>query len=122
MRLWEEREDLKINSLRNYLYTCTKHYILNRIRRIDNERRHSICIAIQNSGFEVSPEEELERQEDAGFLRRAIDALPPQQNLVLSLKRDGLSNAEIAGKLGISVSTVKFHYSQLLNTLRRKLK
>lgn len=123
VKLWEEREDLHVSrSLRNYLYTCTKHYVLNRVRRLDNERRHSVLIALQTTPFELSPEEELSKKEDEVRLRGAMAALPPQQSHVLSLKMEGLSNDEIARKMGISVPTVKFHYFQLIRSLRHKLK
>lgn len=122
VKLWEERVELRITrSLRNYLYTCTKHYILNRIRHLDAERRHSVYISLLYSEEDNSLEERLDARDRLMILEHVIADLPPQQSRVLALKQEGLSNAEIAQKLGISVPTVKFHYAQLLCTLRHKL-
>lgn len=122
VKLWEERVELRITrSLRNYLYTCTKHYILNRIRHLDAERRHSVYISLLYSEEDNSLEERLDARDRLMLLEHVIADLPPQQSRVLALKQEGLSNAEIAQKLGISVPTVKFHYAQLLCTLRHKL-
>lgn len=122
VKLWEERRELRITrSLRNYLYTCTKHFILNRIRHLDAERRHSVYISLQSSEEDNSLEERLDAKDRLLLLEHVVAALPPQQSRVFALKQEGLSNSEIAQKLGISVPTVKFHYAQLLRTLRRKL-
>ncbi len=45
------------------------------------------------------------------------DVLTPREREVLSLIRDGLSNEDIAGRLGISVDGVKFHVAQILSRL-----
>lgn len=122
VKLWEERVELRITkSLRNYLYTCTKHYILNRIRHLDAERRHGVYISLMSSAEDNSLEERIDAKDRTVLLEHVTAGLPPQQRRVLALKQEGLSNAEIARKRGISVPTVKFHYAQLLRTLRRRL-
>lgn len=45
------------------------------------------------------------------------DILTPREWEVLDLVRDGLSNEEIAGRLGISVDGVKYHVSEILSKL-----
>ncbi|WP_215447739.1 MULTISPECIES: response regulator transcription factor [unclassified Streptomyces] len=53
---------------------------------------------------------------DGGGLR-ALDALTGSQRNVLSLVATGLTNAEIAEELGITVGTVKSHVNALLRKL-----
>jgi DNA-binding CsgD family transcriptional regulator len=45
------------------------------------------------------------------------DVLTPRQWEVLALLREGLSNEQIALRLGISVDGVKFHVSEILSKL-----
>ncbi len=45
------------------------------------------------------------------------DVLTPRQWEVLALLREGLSNEQIALRLGISVDGVKFHVSEILSEL-----
>jgi DNA-binding NarL/FixJ family response regulator len=47
--------------------------------------------------------------------------LTPREYEVLSLLRDGLSNREIAGRLGISLAGAKFHVSEIIGKLRELL-
>lgn len=49
-----------------------------------------------------------------------IPALTPSENDVIKLMCDGKSNADIADFLGISLSTVKFHVSNIFMKLNAK--
>jgi DNA-binding CsgD family transcriptional regulator len=49
--------------------------------------------------------------------RQQRDKLTPREREVLSLLRRGLTNEEIAGRLGISVAGAKYHVSQILSRL-----
>ena len=90
VRLWELRGGLSVTvSLRNYLYTMTKNYLLNYIRHNGRVLEQSYVIA---------------------QLR--------QQRAVIMMKRDGCSNREIAEKLHVSINTVKTHYADGLRSLR----
>ena len=50
--------------------------------------------------------------EEAGF-----DALTPREQEVIALLAEGLSNKEIAGRLGIAPDTAKFHVGRLIDKL-----
>ena len=51
-------------------------------------------------------------------LPRLIEALTPREIEVLRLMGDGLVNKEIAGRLGISEHTAKFHVASILGKLQ----
>lgn len=46
-----------------------------------------------------------------------VEALTPREHEVLSLVADGLRNREIAGRLGITEHTVKFHLAAVFGKL-----
>ena len=48
-----------------------------------------------------------------------VDALTPRELEVINLIAEGLPNKTIAGKLGISEHTVKFHVNAILTKLER---
>jgi DNA-binding NarL/FixJ family response regulator len=50
-------------------------------------------------------------------LERLVESLTPRETQVLELVADGLSNKAIAGMLGISDETVKFHLGSILGKL-----
>jgi DNA-binding CsgD family transcriptional regulator len=51
-------------------------------------------------------------------LPRLVEALTPREIEVLRLMGDGLVNKEIAGRLGISEHTAKFHVASILGKLQ----
>ncbi|WP_424860332.1 response regulator [Streptomyces sp. MMS24-I29] len=53
----------------------------------------------------------------SGAERERVDRLTPREREVLVLLAEGATNAEIAGRLGMSESTVKAHVSRILTTL-----
>ncbi len=60
---------------------------------------------------------EAEARDDLRLLQELIDALPPQCRRVVTLKKiHGLSNAEIAETMGLSISTVEKHLVKGLRT------
>jgi RNA polymerase sigma factor (sigma-70 family) len=55
--------------------------------------------------------------EDVAAVKRALDQLSPREKEVLLLVCSGLSNAEIAERLVVAVSTVKTHVANVLDKL-----
>lgn len=68
----------------------------------------------------LSDEEDMACAEMQAKIWFAVDRLPEMRRKVLLMsKRDGLSYAEIAAELGLSVNTVRNHVSRALAALRR---
>lgn len=119
MRLWESRRDMMISvSLKNFLYTSVKNYVLNFIR----DRRSVLMKNLEmynRSADTTDPNAEQERDEINAILERAIsDIRHAGKQSIVQYRRDGLSNKEIAALLHIPENTVKTYYAQALKALK----
>ena len=122
-KLWEFRKDIKIKvSLKNFLYTITKNYILNQIRDNNTAIKKNYELALSVESYEDNLLDIIEQKELMMLFRKALEMLPLQKRQVCLLKMEGdLSNQEIADKMGISIHTVKTHYAQSIKLLRAHL-
>ncbi len=120
MRLWEHRATMDFsNGVRSLLFTILKHYVLNELRhqRIVLEK-HEELLQGENEA-EESMMRALEDEDLRSHLYAAIRRLPLQKQKICLMKvEQGLSNQEIADQLGITVPTVKSHYTQAIKQLR----
>jgi RNA polymerase sigma-70 factor (ECF subfamily) len=126
--VWERRERLDVRTnLRAYLYKATRNRALEVARRDTFFRRWAERTSREQADDDSArlaptPYEQLERDERAAALQRAIYALPERRRMVLLLRwRDGLQNAEVAELMGISVKTVENQITQALRVLRGQL-
>ena len=114
----EEAEDAV-----QYLFMKLWDYILNELRH-----RNLVFEKLYEMAQQVNDEDEdafltrFEHGELRKSLRVAIDKLPPQKQKICLLKIEyGLSNQEIADRMGITVPTVKSHYTQAIKALRNAI-
>lgn len=124
MKFWEQRETFSFESgIRSLLFTILKNYILNELRHrsLVFEKLYEISQQMDEEGGEDFLIR-FEQSELKKSLRVAIDKLPPQKQKICLLKIEyGLSNQEIADKMGITVPTVKSHYTQAIKALRSEI-
>jgi RNA polymerase sigma-70 factor (ECF subfamily) len=124
LKLWTKRQQLAdIESLKTYLYRASRNQALNHLRRLKLERRWQ-----EEHGGEDEPvanigaDEEATEQELSQAVQEAIGRLPPRCREVFLLSRDGgLTYAEIARTLDISVKTVETQMGRALKALRTAL-
>ena len=123
VRLWEFRSELSVSvSLKNYLFTMTKNYVLDQIRNEYTALTKNYEIVQRKATYEDDLVEKLENKELHSLFYKAINLLPSQKRDICLMKvRDELSNKDIASKLGLSVNTIKTHYSEALKLLRINL-
>lgn len=123
VRLWEFRSTLSVSvNLKNFLFTMTKNRVLDQIRNEHIALTKNYELLQRDSDYEDDLVEKLEKKELLSLFYRAIDLLPAQKRDICLMKvRDELSNKDIAGKLGLSVNTIKTHYSEALKLLRLNL-
>lgn len=74
----------------------------------------------------ATPDDSTQQNLDAGELSTVVESIlesmPPQRRRIFSMSRkEGLSDAEIAKRLGLSVRTVNKHIELALKDIRLKL-
>ncbi|UOQ77505.1 RNA polymerase sigma-70 factor [Hymenobacter sp. 5516J-16] len=121
LKIWERRHELRDDvPLKGYLFTVAHHAILNQLRQ---NRYH---LAYQDyallAGYPSTPgtDTDVAFAELEMLYLAALDKLPPKRRRIFTLSRQqGLSYAEIAQELGISVKTVETQMAQALHFLRQ---
>lgn len=109
----------------SFLYPCVRHASLEVLRRrgvvaeasfVEDPSRPGESLSRQHA---MPTEGEIDAPIEADQLRRAVDALPPEQREVLYLAvSEGLSMSEIAKSIGTPVGTVKSRLHHALAKLR----
>ncbi len=120
--LWRRRESLTItDSLRSYLYQAARNRALNHIRHLKIELTRQPEAREETSPSDAPDEQVTERDIEAA-VRQAVAGLPPRCREVFELSRvNGLTYAEIAAALEISVKTVEAQMGKALRVLRGEL-
>ncbi|MEJ1963521.1 MAG: RNA polymerase sigma factor [Gammaproteobacteria bacterium] len=100
---------------RAFLFTTAHHLMVDRVR---HERVVSIeavgdIEALNVSVDDISVERRVGARQELKLLARALDLLPPRCREVLWLRRvEGLSQKEVAERLGVSVKNIEQHVSK----------
>jgi RNA polymerase sigma-19 factor, ECF subfamily len=119
--LWSARATLKITtSLRAWLYTSVRNRALNHSKRARAERP----LSADDVRFHTAstPESDLLAGDTARHVTHALEALPARCREAMVLRwKDGLSHAEIAGAMGVSIKAVEHHLSRGIRALRERL-
>ncbi|MBD5356036.1 MAG: RNA polymerase sigma-70 factor [Bacteroides sp.] len=117
---WEKFADSKLpEHFRSYLYRVAHNLTIDRLRSNSLENPD---ITIDNIKDLEPTEEAIDTSERDAKLWIAISKLPQRcREVFLLSKRDGLSNAEIAKELGISIKTVENQITKAFKSLRHAL-
>lgn len=110
------------DNLKGYLCTMTHNRAMNYIRT--NNSRITLNYVLASRGPVCEDDSGLEDDDSRVFskaLDEAIDSLPQQQKIVVSLRRSGLSNREIAERLNLALGTVNIHWRLGTRQIRRSL-
>jgi RNA polymerase sigma-70 factor (family 1) len=119
LKVWANHISLaQVDDFRAWLFTISKNYALNCLRKMVNERlRHKEWLKLQyNETAVVDPTYEEQYQ----LMVKAIDHLPPQQKKVFVLSRiNKLKYEEIAAQLNLSRETVKSYIKLAGNSISK---
>ncbi len=117
VKVWTEREHIPhINNFTSYLFILTRNYALNYIRKLNNERRRQLAYFEMNqAAFSVAGQET--EQDYFALIDRAVEQLPPQQQRVFMLRKQGFKNPEIVQLLGITINSVKKYQQMALRAV-----
>ena len=106
------------------LYTTARNLAISRLRhkRIVDRSLQAVTVSQELLVDRRQPEQQASRNDDLRMLLRVVNQLPPKCRKVLLLRMlEGLSQKEIATRLGIAVSTVEKHLAKALHGSRDAL-
>lgn len=116
VKIWTYREALPdIRSFNTYLYRMTRNAALNHLRGNHSKIDISKMSVLDDKDIEA----EYQTKEKELLIRLTVEHMPPQRQRIFKMSREqGLSNDEIALKLGISKKTVENNITLALKDLR----
>lgn len=119
LNLWKGAENLDERApINHYLARATVNTCLNRIKKEQRKEVYAKEQLLTAAPAETS-HSMLEHKELEAQYRSALDKLPDQCRRVFEMSRlKGLSPAEIAAQLNISINTVYAHLTTALKKLR----
>lgn len=122
LKLWNTKQEFKNElSLRAFLYTSTKNAILNKIRDDNTHKRIENKILLLEDTEESFLSKIIEA-ELFEIIKHGFENLPKSVKKVYRMSLNGMSHAEIADVLKISINTIKKHKNTANHILRKKLK
>ena len=123
IKLWTHREKLaNVHDLDAYLYTITKNTVLNYIA---SQKAFTIDISTVRDleANHHSAQQQIEAQDLQLLIEMIVENMPTQRQTVYRMSREqGLSNDEIAERLGLQKKTVENHLNLALGEIRKMLK
>ena len=124
VKLWLNREKIdKVETFNSYLFTIAKNAIVSYFREKSKDQKFETRIKEILVSRELKYNDELEYKDLKKNLETIVNQLPDKRKQIFLLSREeGLSNNEIAEKLGISVKTVEDHMRHALQFIRKRLK
>lgn len=118
IRFWEDKKYKFISgSLKSYLFISVRNRSINYLSNSKTVKTEYIDHLKEEFTFEQFDEEELEMRRE--ILYAEIAKLPPQSQKVLRMiVFERKKYKEVSAELGISLNTVKTHFSRALRQLR----
>jgi RNA polymerase sigma-70 factor (ECF subfamily) len=123
LELWHHRATLDPDRpVQAWLFRAARNRALNVVRH-DRVRERTAPTVASLASTPVPADERTTESEMDAAVHEALAELPPRCAEVFALSRaEGLRNAEIAQRLGISVKAVEAHIGRALRTMRERLR
>ena len=124
LKIWLNRSFLpEIDSFKSYLFIVARNHTFDCLKQISREKKRK-KEWINNMSMDYSLNDFYETSTDKSYekIYQAVKLLPPQQQKIYILRREGMKQLEIAKKLHISKGTVKKHILLATRCLKSKLR
>ncbi len=123
IRIWEKRDNIDSSkSFKSYLFKISYNLIIDQLRNRLKEKEYREFLRAYFETENIEIESRVDYDTIKKRIEIAMDELPEKRKKVFVLSREaGLSNKEIAAKLGISVKTVENHINLSLRFIRERL-
>lgn len=122
-RIWST-DIQNITNPRSYLFVTARHIVGEQVRR---SRIVAIELVADMESLNIVDDEvgihrRLSGQQELARLKQALVALPPKCRQAFQLKKfDGLSQREIASRMGIAESTVEKHLGKAFRLVKQAM-
>jgi RNA polymerase sigma-70 factor (family 1) len=109
-------------SLQSFLYTVTKHKVIDHFRKASSDTKLKEQILYYIEKEQNSPENLVIDSEYQTFFQEALIRLPAQKRLIYQLSRvENFTYEEIAIRLGLSKNTVRNHMAEATHMIKNYL-
>jgi RNA polymerase sigma-70 factor (family 1) len=121
--VWEQRQKLnEALSFNAFLLTLTKRFVIKKVRQKLVFHAHQENMIRLKPTYHTETEDEIVFNDLEMYALNCIHALPPARKEILLLsKKEGLSNDEIALKLGVSKRTVENQLYRAIKNIKQHL-
>jgi RNA polymerase sigma-70 factor (ECF subfamily) len=122
VRLWERRSELdKLRSVEAYAMSAVRNRCRDYLRSPHN--RTDEWLEAHDAAHEQTPHKSLEQADMAAFVRRLIERLPVQQQMVIRLRDvEGYELNEIAEITGLNEGAVRTSLSRARQKIREVIR
>lgn len=124
VKIWESRNKIDAySSFESFLFTVAYNTTISLLRKRTNEKKYLEHIkSLQQPSNSPDLIDEIHFNELNDRVQSLLNELTPRQKEIFQLSREeGLTQAEIAKKLDISVNTVKKHMGNTLAFLKSQI-
>ncbi len=125
--LWVNRDKIDLNrSPKAYMKSILRNKVISYLRHLSAGRKEAFLSKVKNElyqgGVNDSTSESIVYNDLASWIDVFLGQLPEKSRRIFELSRfENYTNQEIASNLDISVKTVEYHISKVLNILRPQL-
>ena len=124
LRLWKMNTKLdSYKSVEALAMTMIRNYCIDTLRKSKNENENSMHLYVIDSKPDVSPYENMVRNENKKHLTEIIEKLPDQlKNLVRMHDLEGISYEEISESEGMNINTLRVNISRARKMIKDEFK
>lgn len=122
LKLWEKRSSIDPQkTFDTFLFTIAYRAVVDHFRQKQTKRQQKTSHHLDENGYvsSLTAEDSLRRHELESLYQQAVQTLPPKRKEIFLLSRhNGLTNAQIAQQLNISIKTVENQMTAALASLK----